>query len=454
VPLIWKAINSAADYPVMIGPWATGPGAGTPIYDAKMQADGDDLRVFVDGVEVDRWLDGINTATTKIWALMTFEAAVSMTLAAAIGSGDTVTEVEVNEEISAMPSEGIILINDEAFVYTAKSTSLRKFTGVTRASKGTSAAAHSQNDIVSWIQRDVWLYYGNASATAPTVDDTHKPAFDLDTSTNDQWVYTDFGEDVASRAYAWDLSPLRIDDATYNYGCYSATQKTLGTPWSVAGAWVSDTYSMIPWIGPLLSNPCGIVNCTIASGEKYYSSTRYTGATWLQHCRYLPRGSSYWLGFYDIPVPTVEDTWESWSYSGADFASVASSVFLASYRSGTLFGFTDATIDLYTTETPDQTINDEQANYSLECTITNTTTGDAIALSYTMALNEELEVNTDEHTVIDLEDASRQIQALTLVGGARRHWLPLQPGSNTLQFDDTGTAGVTVTIEWYERTRQ
>ena len=164
--------------------------------------------------------------------------------------------------------------------------------------------------------------------------------------------------------------------------------------------------------------------------------------------------SSYYANFYDPPEPTAEDSWESWSYSGGAFSAVASKLFIAAWRCGVYLGFSAATVDLYTTETPDHEINDEQANYSLECTITNNSTGEAITISYTMALSEELEVNTDEHTVIDLEDASRQIQALTLVGGARRHWLPLQPGSNTLQFDDAGTAAVTVTVEWYERFRQ
>jgi len=96
-------------------------------------------------------------------------------------------------------------------------------------------------------------------------------------------------------------------------------------------------------------------------------------------------------------------------------------------------------------------IGAEQSNYVLDCLVSNTTTGEAIRLTYPMALNEALAVDTAAKTVTDLQDGSRQFQALTLEGGARRDWLPLRPGDNTLRFDDTGTNGVTVTIEFEKR---
>jgi phage-related protein len=111
----------------------------------------------------------------------------------------------------------------------------------------------------------------------------------------------------------------------------------------------------------------------------------------------------------------------------------------------------DVTVNLDSSNTPTATIGAEQGNYELACTITNETTGDAIQLNFSMELNEELEVDTDEKEVVYLANNSRQMQALTLVGGVRREWLPLQPGNNTLRFDDTGTTGVTVTITFEKR---
>ena len=68
-----------------------------------------------------------------------------------------------------------------------------------------------------------------------------------------------------------------------------------------------------------------------------------------------------------------------------------------------------------------------------------------------MLLNEELEVDTDEKTVIFLDENSNQFNALELAGGPRMNWLPLDVGNNTLQFDDVGTGNVTITVTWWER---
>jgi hypothetical protein len=68
-----------------------------------------------------------------------------------------------------------------------------------------------------------------------------------------------------------------------------------------------------------------------------------------------------------------------------------------------------------------------------------------------MGLNDELEVNTDAKTIIDLSDNSSQFQARKLVEGARLQWLPLAAGENTLSFTDAGTNGVTITIDWEQR---
>jgi len=57
----------------------------------KMQADGDDLRLFRDGVEMDRQLTGINTTDTHIITNCDMPAATNMTLKTAIASTDTVT---------------------------------------------------------------------------------------------------------------------------------------------------------------------------------------------------------------------------------------------------------------------------------------------------------------------------------------------------------------------------
>ena len=97
------------------------------------------------------------------------------------------------------------------------------------------------------------------------------------------------------------------------------------------------------------------------------------------------------------------------------------------------------------------TVGSEGGGYTLDCEIENQTTGDKIAVKYYMALNEELEVDTDNHTVTDLETDLSQFQAVSFPNGVQKDWIPLQVGNNTLCFTQTGTNNVTLTTEWYER---
>ena len=60
----WRATQGASLYPTDI----CNDGLDTRIASTDFaSATGNDIRVYVDGVEADYWLDGINTATTKIW---------------------------------------------------------------------------------------------------------------------------------------------------------------------------------------------------------------------------------------------------------------------------------------------------------------------------------------------------------------------------------------------------
>ena len=97
------------------------------------------------------------------------------------------------------------------------------------------------------------------------------------------------------------------------------------------------------------------------------------------------------------------------------------------------------------------TIGSEIANYQLTATITNNTTGDSIEIEFPLEVLERVEIDTDKKTVVYLEEESSEFQALTLIGGARRDWLPLQPGENTFQYDEIGMDTVTIDFEWEER---
>ena len=446
IRVLWKALASATSYPTDI--CADGFDTAALVSASKMQADGDDLRVLVDGVEVDRWLDGINSSTTKVWCNITWQAAVSDVLGVAIASSGAITTITGTTDISGFPSSGILMIDDEVFTYTGKSNSAKQFTGVTRAAKGTSMAAHTTADAIYWLQHEIYILYGNASVSAPVVDAKKEPIFELDHSTNGSWVYESFFDvttGYGSRPGAWQRSI-----STYTYGSdhggvlYTGEFTELGVK--------SNSTSNYYWN---LHNPCGITAANFTNGEKYADDiTKWSADS--AGIFSSPDG-----GAYDredsIAAPSTNATWESWSDNETLTAGSKYILLNLSKTDGinashyNYIEAADVTLTINSSYIPTVGIGAEEGSYSLDCTITNNTTGEAIELDFTMVLNQELEVNTDDKTVTYLADGSNQFQALTVKGGPRKDWLKLQPGNNTIQFDDTGTDTVTVDFDWDER---
>jgi len=440
IPVKWMASDAATNYPTDI--CNDGFDTQTLVTASKMQANGDDLRVKVDGTEVARWLDGINTATTKVWCNLNFLASQTATMAVI---GDTTgTTLTSTTDITNWPSTGILYIDTEAITYTGKSVANKQFTGCTRGAKGTTAATHAASATAYWIQHDIWILYGNAGASAPTVDDNYKPAFELDHSTNTSWVYEVFGEDDRLRTAAWELN------AYYTTGgggeatsLTSANHGTLATPWTDVGI------AMVCTGGSgkarlTVYNPCGITSANFSNGE-YYRTTVY--------CDTLSVVSSVngsaWATEANVSL-TCDSTWRAWSFNAAITAGskyVGFDMYGYANPAATVYSeLADATLTLNSTFTPVVVLGAEQSNYDLAVTLTNSTTGESVQVTLTMQISQTLEIDTDNKTVILLADNSNQRQALTEVGGARLDWLRLVTGNNTLTWSDTGTVSVEVEI--------
>lgn len=460
VPVVWRSENAGSNYPVMID-----FNTATPIAASQMDALGDDLRVRVDGVFVGTTVEDIDDANTKIWFTSNWTQAPQLALRTAFLAGDAVTSLDLDDEVemALLPDAGTVLIGSEAFVYTGRSLIDRQLTGVTRAAKGTTAANHNADDDVWWIQREVWLMYGNASPeAAPSVIE---PAFNTSSSSNTSWVYAEFGSLLESQPAAW--TPM--DPITYldGFGCYTASAG-FANPWEVLGIYYR--YGTGPaaygqeWE---FYNPCGIVNAAYTGG-KIKASVVNSLRRW--SLRYFKRNASWWTrmenGHWkleDDPLPAA-DTWysqggEGWlaNFGNANAANWDVADKLQTYRFGVssdegdhFVEFSGVTVSLYASEVPLVTVGDQNGNYSLEATITNQTTGEAITVSYVMDLDEELEIDTDLRTVTDLADDSGQFQAVTR-STVRRPWLRLLPGDNVICYDDTGTNAVTLTTEWEAR---
>ena len=444
VTVRWRASSAASRYPVDI----VNAGLDTRIASTHFaSATGDDIRVIVNGVEANYWLHNVNTATTKVWVNLDWQAAQGGTLAVSMGTG-SITTVTVNEDITNFPASGLLEIGSELFAYSGKDTALRQFTGVTRAAKGTTAASHAAASGVSWIQHDVWIEYGSSSMAAPEIDNTRKPIFSISGSSNTSWDYDDFDEDEASRAAVWGFTNVR------NTARYGGNQAASASPYGELG--IRDDCADLGVKTAIeaywsLFNPCGIVSANFQNGEYYYSRNEWTAL----RVRSSSDGAS-WTTSYTVPV-SVLNAWTAWSQnitlvSNARYVQLHMSEYAKNTKPMRVEA-ADVTLALNSSYTPTVTIGGEQSTYRLQGTITNVTTGDALEVEFGMDIDESLEIDTDTHDVTYLTDNSPQYQALGIVGGSRKHLLRLQPGSNSLKYEETGLVDIDIDIEFERRWR-
>ncbi len=443
VTLRYNASDAAKKYPVDITNGSLDTQIASTYFDS---ATGDDVRVLVNGKEVDFWIINPNTASTKIWILLDFEPEQTATLNSSLDTSPSLEAIVVNEDISSFPSSGILEIDSELFIYTGTNVQQKRFTGITRASKETAVASHSNGATVRWIQHDIVIAYGSSGLTAYVPNDDNKPAFNLTTSTNLSWVYSDFAEADGLRAASWGF----IDFG--NTLSYGASEGGVADPFAVLGIKTVDYPAYREHSGAWgLFVPVGITGANFTNGKKY--AFNWPGR-WTARIRSSSNGADY-VDEYSIPVPGA-DSWDAWSQNVSSLTSGTRHVHLwlgtQTFSPG-LWGVEagDVTITLDSSNTPTLVVGGEKSNYDLSATITNNTTDHALQVTYQTKLNNKLEVDTYARTVTDLSDGSSQFQARNPLGGARKHWLLLQPGDNEIQFDDVGTAGVTMTIYFRRR---
>ncbi|RLC70246.1 MAG: hypothetical protein DRI81_19355, partial [Chloroflexi bacterium] len=268
--------------------------------------------------------------------------------------------------------------------------------------------------------------------------------FDLGDSTNTSWVYEEFGEDDGLRTGAW---VSQVVDGSVEF--YGGNRGASADPWTELGIHDLDVGSSCKGRFYLF-NPVGLTNANFTNGENWIEST--VGPNEKYEIQSSENGS-VWTTEYSIAEPVSDETWTAWSRNEALTSGIRYvGLYLTTGHPGEGYlEAADCTVTLDSSNTPTHEIGNEQGNYTLDCVIENTATGDSIALSLVMGLDETLEVDTDGKTVTLLADGSGQLQALTLVGGARRDWLRLVDGENELSFEDTGTEELEIVLVWDRR---
>lgn len=450
IPIVWLSANRPAwgeGYPVRLGPMDTRPASSN-----VEQTDGDDIWVYVDGVAVDRWLVDVNTANTYIWINLTFAPAVSATLGEAIAASGSIDSIAVGEDVYEFPESGLVFIDDEVFAYTGRDLAEEKLTGITRAAKGSSMAAHTTSDTVYWLQHEVYIAYGNATIDGPDVDDDYQPSFSTAAadSSNTQWLYNNFGGAPGKQAGRWGLTGAVTGSG--KGGLYTATQHDYAyATFSVMGTWISELHGdAYAW---WLYNPCGIVNADWASGSRRIQSADGGSlSNFVASLRHWPRDGKWWQTLADISAPSSLDAWEAWSEAAGAAFDTSDYILMGLWFHPSEVEVSTVTVTLDSTETPvvDMTACAEQGNYQLQATLSSDVHDDTLEINFDMELNETLTIDTYEETVIYEKDGSSQFQAITL-NSVRDRWFKMTPGNNTWTFTNVNTGNVTIVTKWRDR---
>lgn len=178
----------------------------------KSQADGDDVRVLLDGVEIPRYFgehanNDPNSTLTKVWATPKFSAARDAHLLAAHSNVVPANggELEVRRgEVRTWPKSGWLVnpTSNEVMSYTGwvekNDSGNAAFTGIKRAQMGTTAASGSASDQLFRIEHKIEIIYGHTAIAAPEARPDAKPILNLASSTltNIRWEYIDWWDDT------------------------------------------------------------------------------------------------------------------------------------------------------------------------------------------------------------------------------------------------------------------
>lgn len=482
---------STADYtfneyvlalPVSTSPWTNRPlrlsmDTQTPIGAGKMQADGDDLRVYRGETEIDRWLDStsMNTTDTGIWINISMPPLRTMILGADIGSTDPTPNINITWQSCApmeqMNNTGRLLIDDEEFAYSSNNQvvgitpgSFANYFGTSgRAQRNTSAGSHSAGATVTQIPYNLNIVYGNPTATAPTVDDTLKPIINLSTSANASFVWATF-RDVAGKRSGTLLPYVQkvSNPALSRSDVYTSTDDvldvdpavTMGTKISTYeqnGNWRADTATLF-WRGYY---PDGIASIAL-SGEQYQ-----TDALWPSYKIQASATLPTWSLLYSLPATTTDlyGTWVAFSLASSDFSIPSGSKYLRFLHNGTISGDTDVSVKVGIealtvgfTSPPTVTTRAEQANYFVNFDLVNDV-GEYVNIQGPMIAGTTLYIDTDpEYPTVTYN--GQLANGMIAPNTTRARWLALQPGATAgLGYTNRLAAAtdISITVKWRNR---
>ena len=435
---------------------------------AKMQAGGQDLRLWLNGKEIYRWLTGMDTAATGVHtAEIPLSAGIVLTLSGSIAISGAVSTITVKstaenkaalQKLKTVTNKALAIKTGSAieiFTFTDTTPDQYKITGTTRAQKLTSMIAHSDGDSIYWVEHDCYLLYGNATVSAPEVDDQRKPMQDLTNSTNAAWVWNEFTDDAYARPGAWQKHLLKsVGGLSAHYsadhGGEASPASEMGMKmlaWLLGVVWKSET-AILDWT---FYDPAGFVSWVLG-GEKFRSGSSFPAVASMQKSN----DQLKWTTVANEPKPTLPNVWQALTVLTGTKSLSGTFQAIRFLFSGSVSNtpnnmaaieFDGLTGNKDTANVPLIFVGTETANYMVNELIENLTTGESMAVYYHGALNNPIVIDTEERTVV-YGDGSSILGALTRSG----EWLSLKPGvTNQIRVTDAGITQVTHKLDWENR---
>lgn len=436
----------------------------------KMESDGRDVRVFVDGAEWPYWFGGagIDNAATKVFIRgVTWKPGQFMPLRVALPNNTSATLIQwavttaVKTALGKLPKSGMVRVDNEEISYKNLNSTTCQAEIVSRAIRGTSLAAHLVAAVCWWVEHDIKIIYGNNIAVAPTYSDTYKPVFILSTSTNTSRVYTNqFADAQNLRPGSWIRQVLNDGLGKLNR-VYSGNQAAAAdvdpavamgmeiASYQVQGKAKPET-AELAW---MFYHPAEITTVT-TTGEKFrsFTTTTWPTAAELQSSK----NGTAWVREWNEVTPASPNTWTALANTGAE-ALPAGSTYVRYHFKGSINALLDnfvrmevdtATIALNSAKIIQLGMSGEQANYQFSIEFRNNRTEESIYIDYPAKEAEPIIIDTNTMTVTYM--GMNAIRGLSW-DSIRTDWFKLMPGENQWQYFADPTSDIQVSIRRQNR---
>jgi hypothetical protein len=438
------------------------------IYLSYCQADMRDVRVYRNTLEQNIWIDSPNTASTKIWIVVSEPPGVTLELGEAISAVGTITEITLARTtanyaaLNLLPVSGVLRFNNEAFHYTDRDPTKFTVDVDLRSLNGTTAGSHSIGDVGYLIANDYWLYTGNPFLDAQDTNDTREPMLDKTNSDNETRAFLNFGSSDNLRADSWRPEVgVSLHAAAYKASQYYGGDHIVDTtdPYEEMGMVVRSIYKNGAWkyetgmISWEIYEPGGISQVTSYTYERYRVGPSYPENIKIEKSK----DGVTWELVYPLTAPTASGSWGSPITAGphsiaAGYYYLRVMMWGSQVAGSGLLAALEVSAFTYKVDNPivPEIMARQDGVYEHDFRILNQTTDEYFRLHISVPFGDEVEVDCDAKTVTTLADNKKRRAALFLPN-TQREWMSFAPGDNDLKIIESGLTGMKVTISQQEQ---